>query len=62
MMNKKTETLEIDLQEFDKETLICLIVFAHKLNKTFNETIEEILTSFLKENSILQDENQLPPL
>lgn len=45
----KTETLDINLEEFDKEFLIHLIKFAHERDLTFNEAITEILKSALKE-------------
>lgn len=45
----KTETLDINLEEYDKDLLIKLIKYAHERDLTFNEAIVEILKSFLKE-------------
>lgn len=39
----KTETLEINLEEYDKELLIFLIKFAHERDLTFNEAFVDIL-------------------
>lgn len=50
MIMNKTEQLsdlEIDLNEFDKDTLIYLISFANERNITFSKAIELILTEFL---------------
>lgn len=44
-------TLDIDLEEFDKQTLISLINYCHEHNITFNEGIVDILTNFVNENS-----------
>lgn len=41
-------TLDIDLEEFSKETLIKLILFAHENDFTFNEAIVESLKSIIK--------------
>jgi hypothetical protein len=43
----KYSNLDIDLNEFDKNTLIYLIVYAHENNLTFNKVIETILKEFL---------------
>ena len=60
-MNNKSETLEIDLNEYPKNLLIRLIIAAHESNSTFNDVIVKILTDYLpKLNS--EDENQLPLL
>ena len=45
----KTETLDLNLEEFDKQLLIYLIKFAHERSLTFNEAITEILKLALKE-------------
>jgi hypothetical protein len=42
--------LEIDLNEFDKETLIHLIIYAHDNNITFNEAIIQVIQQFLNTN------------
>jgi hypothetical protein len=57
-MNNKTETLEIDLNEFSKEDLISLINSAHEKNLTFNELIVQLLSNFLAEKNT-DDKNQL---
>jgi len=41
-------TLDIDLEEFSKETLIKLIQFAHENDYTFNEAIVASLESIIK--------------
>lgn len=45
----KTETIEIDLNEFSKEELILLINMAHSKNMTFNECIVYIIKRALNE-------------
>ena len=45
----KTETIEIDLNEFSKEELILLINMAHSKNITFNECIVYIIKRALNE-------------
>ena len=48
-MKKNNETeVEIDLNIFEKELLIELIIFAHKNDLTFNQTIVLFLQNFLK--------------
>lgn len=42
-----TSTIDIDLNEFNKEQLIKIILFAHERDITFNKAIEEILIKFL---------------
>lgn len=56
-MKNKTETVEIDLNEFSKEHLILLITHAHEKNLTFNELITQLLTNFLSQQT--EDKNQL---
>lgn len=43
----KYSNLDLDLNEFDKNTLIYLIVYAHENDLTFNKVIETILKEFL---------------
>jgi len=43
----KTGTIDIDLNDFDKEHLIQIILFAHERDITFNEAFEKILEMFL---------------
>jgi hypothetical protein len=57
-MNNKTESLDINLNEFSKENLILLITSAHERNLTFNELIIQLLTDFLSTQD-LQNKNQL---
>jgi hypothetical protein len=45
----KTETIEIDLNDFSKEELILLINMAHSKNMTFNECIVYIIKRALNE-------------
>ena len=56
-----TETLQIDLDQFPKDLLIRLIIFAHENNLTFNESVDKILTDYLPKLNV-EDENQLPLL
>lgn len=44
-------TLDIDLEEFDKQTLIAIIDYCHRRDITFNQGIVDILTNFVNENS-----------
>jgi hypothetical protein len=46
-MKTKTESLEINLEEYDKELLVELILYAHKNNFTINEAIATLLKNFL---------------
>jgi len=59
-MNKKTETMKINLEEYDKETLIRFIIYSHLNDLTFNDALNKLL----KDNLPLleNDENQLPLL
>ena len=45
----KTESIEIDLNEFTKEELILLIEMAHSKDVTFNECIVYIIKRALNE-------------
>lgn len=45
----KTESIEIDLNEFTKEELILLIEMAHSKNVTFNECIVYVIKKALNE-------------
>lgn len=45
----KTESIEIDLNEFTKEELILLIEMAHSKDVTFNECIVYIIKKALNE-------------
>ena len=44
--------LDLDLNEFDKNTLIYLIIYAHENNLTFNKAIETILREFLNKYDV----------
>jgi len=59
-LNKEMSTIEINFEEYDKDTLIRFIVYAHSYDLTFNEAINKLL----KDNLPLleKDENQLPLL
>jgi len=50
-METQMTTLDIDLEEFDKQTLIILINYCHEHNITFNQGIVNILTSYVNENT-----------
>ena len=43
MSEQKYSLLDIDLEEFDKDTLIHLIMYAHQREITFNQAICQIL-------------------
>lgn len=43
----KTGTIDIDLNDLDKEHLIQIILFAHERDITFNEAFQKILEMFL---------------
>lgn len=50
-MSKETlASLDIDLNDFDKEQLIKIISYAHERDLTFNETVVELLTKFIEYN------------
>jgi hypothetical protein len=48
--NLKSESLEIDLNEFSKEQLIGMIQTANEKNITFNELFSWMLENFIKNN------------
>lgn len=60
MINKDEAmaTIEINLNEYDKDLLIHLIVFCHENNLTFNEGLVKLIKNFLNK----EDEKQLPLL
>jgi hypothetical protein len=53
-MNKEQEygNLELDLNDFDKDTLIFLILYAHNNDITFNKAIEGVLKEFLSKYDV----------
>ena len=57
-MNNKTETLEIDLDEYPKDLLIGFIIFAHENNLTPNEALVKLLSDYLPKLNI-EDKDQL---
>ena len=60
-IEEKMTTMEIDLQEFDKDTLVRFIVFSHINDLTFNEALVKLLTDNLPQLQ-KEDENQMPLL
>jgi hypothetical protein len=48
-MEEKMSNLDIDLEEFSKETLISFIQYAHENDYTMNEAIVKILESVIKQ-------------
>lgn len=48
-------TIDIDLNELDKEQLIKIILFAHEKDITFNKAIEELLIKFLNFSETNED-------
>jgi len=58
--NKKLETMEINLADYDKDTLIRFIIYSHINNLTFNEALNKILVDNLPK--LEEDENQMPLL
>ena len=60
-MEEKMTKMEINLDEFDKDTLIRFIVYAHLNDLTFNQSIVKMLRDNLPELK-KEDENQLPLL
>jgi hypothetical protein len=50
----KTETIEINLNEFSKEELIFLIEMAHSKDMTFNECVVYIIKKALHEFETLE--------
>lgn len=59
-LETKMSTMDIDLREFSKETLINFIIIAHDYDLTFNETFVKILSEAVENYE--NDENQLPLL
>jgi hypothetical protein len=58
---QKMTTMEIDLREFDKDTLVRFIVYSHANDLTFNEALVKLLTDNLPQLQ-KEDENQMPLL
>ena len=52
--------MEINLAEFDKDTLIRFIIYSHTNNLTFNEALNKMLVDNLPK--LEEDENQMPLL
>jgi hypothetical protein len=48
----KTETFDINLEQYDKDLLIALIRYAHERDLTFNEAIVQILKFYLAQESL----------
>jgi hypothetical protein len=44
--------IDIDLEEFTKEQLIAIIIYAHAHDLTFNQAIVKAMTSYLEANKI----------
>lgn len=59
-INKETSTMEIDLEEYDKDTLIRFIMYSHLNDLTFNDALNKLLKDNLPKFE--RDENQLPLL
>jgi hypothetical protein len=53
-MNNKMTTMELNLIEFDKDTLIRFIIYSHLNNLTFNQALIKLLEDNLPK---LEDEN-----
>jgi hypothetical protein len=62
-MNNMQEmtNMEINLDDFDKDTLIRFIIYSHVNNLTFNEALNKMLKDNLPKLE-KEDENQLPLL
>lgn len=58
-INEKMSTIEINLEDYDKDTLIRFIVYSHINDLTFNDALNKLLKDNLPK---LEDENQLPLL
>ena len=54
-IEEKMTTMEINLEEFDKDTLVRFIVYSHTNSLTFNEALVKLLTDNLPQ---LQKENE----
>ena len=61
MNEEKMTKMEINLDEFDKDTLIRFIIYAHLNDLTFNESIVKLMSDSLPELE-KENENQLPLL
>lgn len=55
MSKENLATLDIDLNDFDKEQLIKIISYAHARDLTFNETVVELLTKFIEFNKAFDE-------
>ena len=60
-MNNEITMMDLDLNEFDKETLIRFIIYSHTNNLTFNQALIKMLQDNLPELK-KEDENQMPLL
>jgi hypothetical protein len=45
-------SIELNFEKYEKQTLINLILFAHKNNYTFNQAVNELLKSVIEKNEI----------
>jgi hypothetical protein len=45
-------SIELDIEKYDKETLVNLILFAHKNNYTFNQAVNEFLKTVIEKHEI----------
>ena len=50
-------TISLDLNDFNKEQLIHLIVLSDQWNKTFSDTIVQLLTNFVEQSQPLSQES-----
>lgn len=55
MSKEHLSSLDIDLNNFDKEQLIKLISYAHERDLTFNETVVELLKKFIEFNKAFDE-------
>jgi hypothetical protein len=55
MSKENLASLDIDLNDFDKEQLIKIISYAHERDLTFNQTVVELLTKFIEYNKAFDE-------
>lgn len=55
MSKENLASLDINLNDFDKEQLIKIISYAHERDLTFNQTVVELLTKFIEYNKAFDE-------
>ena len=56
-MNTNYDSIELDLESFEKRDLINLILYAHKHNLTFNDAITKAVSGIVNEEEKSTEES-----